>query len=149
MAAHLFVLYYGMMSMITPPIAIAAFAAATLTHADQMKTAVAAVRFGWIAYVIPFLIIASPTLILKGAIVDILIDVATAFIGVWLISFGLMGYFVRPLHPVMRLGFAISGFCAFIPVSAFAGAWGAIIAGIGVGGFLGAREFVCRRREVA
>jgi TRAP transporter 4TM/12TM fusion protein len=149
MAAHLFVLYYGMMSMITPPIAIAAFAAATLTHADQMKTAVAAVRFGWIAYVLPFLIIASPTLIMKGATLDIVIDVATAFIGVWLVSFGLMGYFVRPLDLVMRLGFAVAGIGAFVPIGAFAGASTAIAAGIVLGGLLAGRELIGRRRAAA
>ena len=49
MAAHLFILYFGMMSMITPPVAIAAFAAATLTGEDAMKTGFAAMRFGWFA----------------------------------------------------------------------------------------------------
>ncbi|HUE46786.1 MAG TPA: TRAP transporter fused permease subunit, partial [Aestuariivirgaceae bacterium] len=53
MAAHLFVLYFGMMSMITPPIALAAFAAASIAQADPMKTGVASVKFGWIAFVVP------------------------------------------------------------------------------------------------
>ncbi len=149
MAAHLFVLYYGMMSMITPPIAIAAFAAATLTGADQMKTALAAVRFGWIAYVLPFLIIISPTLIMKGAAVDIIIDVATAFIGVTLVSFGLMGYFVRPLDWPMRLGFVVAGLGAFVPVGGFPGATMAMFAGVALGGALAGRELTGRRRETA
>ena len=149
MAAHLFVLYYGMMSMITPPIAIAAFAAATLTGADQMKTALAAVRFGWIAYVLPLLIIISPTLIMKGAAVDIIIDVATAFIGVTLVSFGLMGYFVRPLDWPMRLGFVVAGLGAFVPVGGFPGATMAMFAGVALGGALAGRELTGRRRETA
>ena len=73
MAAHLFILYFGMMSMITPPVAIAAFAAASLTGADPMRTAFAAVKFGWIAYLIPFLFVFSPNLIMQGATLDIVI----------------------------------------------------------------------------
>ena len=65
-AAHLFILYFGMMSMITPPIALAAFAAAAIAKAPAMATGWAAMRFGWAAYVIPVLFAFSPTLILIG-----------------------------------------------------------------------------------
>jgi TRAP transporter 4TM/12TM fusion protein len=57
--AHLYVLYFGMMSMITPPIALAAFAAASIAHAPAMATGWAAMRFGWSAYVIPVLFVFS------------------------------------------------------------------------------------------
>ena len=66
MAAHMFVMYFGMMSMITPPVAIAAYAAASIAGSDPMKTGWAAVRFGWIAYVIPFLFVGAPSLLLDG-----------------------------------------------------------------------------------
>ncbi len=149
MAAHLFVLYYGMMSMITPPIAIAAFAAASLTRADPMRTALAACRFGWLAYVIPFLIVASPTLIMRGAPTEIAVDVVTAFAGVWLVSVALMGFFVRALGAGARLLFAVAGFTAFIPVAAFAGAAIVTSAGVALGVTLFAWEMIVRRRAVA
>ncbi|MBM3607967.1 MAG: TRAP transporter fused permease subunit, partial [Alphaproteobacteria bacterium] len=60
MAAHLFVLYFGMMSFITPPVAVAAFAAATIAKADPFRTGFTSMRFGWIAYIIPFLFCFSP-----------------------------------------------------------------------------------------
>ena len=148
MAAHLFVLYYGMMSMITPPIAIAAFAAASLTRADPMRTALAACRFGWLAYVIPFLIVASPTLIMRGEAMEIVVDVATAFIGVWLVSVALMGFLVRALGPASRLLFAVTGLAALVPVSAFAGAAIVTAAGVALGVVLSARELILRRRAV-
>ena len=66
MASHMFVMYFGMMSMITPPVAIAAYAAASLAQTDPMKTGWTAVRFGWIAFIIPFLFIRSPSLLLEG-----------------------------------------------------------------------------------
>ena len=148
MAAHLFVLYYGMMSMITPPIAIAAFAAASLTRADPMRTALAACRFGWLAYVIPFLIVASPTLIMRGEWVEIVVDVAAAFVGVWLVSVALMGFLTRPLGPAARLLFAITGFAALVPVSAFDGAAIVTACGVALGVALSAREVILRRRPV-
>ena len=149
MAAHLFVLYYGMMSMITPPIAIAAFAAASLTRADPMRTALAACRFGWLAYVIPFLIVASPTLIMRGAPTEIAVDVVTAFAGVWLVSVALMGFFVRALGAGARLLFAVAGFAALIPVAAFEGAAIVTSAGVTLGVALSAWELIVRRRAVA
>ena len=82
MAAHLFVLYFGMMSMITPPVAIAAFAAASVAGADAMRTGFAAVRFGWSAYVVPFLFIAAPELLMIGDAWHIALAVVTALAGV-------------------------------------------------------------------
>ena len=67
LAAHLFVLYFGMMSMITPPVALAAYAAANLAGADPWRTGLYAVRLGWTAYIVPFLFVASPALLLIGA----------------------------------------------------------------------------------
>ena len=145
MAAHLFVLYFGMMSMITPPVAIAAFAAASLTRADPMKTGFAAVRFGWLAYVIPFMFVLSPSLLMQGTVGDVLIATATASIGVWLISVGLIGYFVRPLNFLPRIGFFVAGLCTMLPAAAFELAIFANIAGVVLAGGVVAAELTLRR----
>ena len=71
LSAHLFVMYFGMMSMITPPVAIAAFAAATLAGAPMMKTGWQAVKYGWSAYLIPFVFIMSPALIMQGGALEV------------------------------------------------------------------------------
>ena len=102
-AAHLFILYFGMMSMITPPVAIAAFAAATLTNSDPMRTGFAAMRFGWLAFVIPFLFIASPSLLMEGTAVEVGLAFVTALGGVWLVSVGLMGHLFRSIGAVFRI----------------------------------------------
>ncbi|HSG54703.1 MAG TPA: TRAP transporter large permease subunit, partial [Paracoccaceae bacterium] len=122
MAAHLYVLYFGMMSMITPPIALAAFAAAGIAQASSLKTGVAAMKFGWSAYVIPVLFAFSPTLILIGAPLEIALAVTTAVLGVWLISAALAGYFASELSPKMRGLFAVLGLLSLVPAGAFAGA---------------------------
>lgn len=117
-AAHMFVLYFGLMSMITPPVAIAAFAAASLSGAKPMETGVTAVRMGWIAYVIPFVFVLSPSLLCQGELSDIIIATITAFAGVWIASCGLIGYLFGPLSSIMRLLFFLSGILLLLPADA-------------------------------
>ena len=132
-AAHLYVLYFGMMSMITPPIALAAFAAASIAEAPAMATGWAAMRFGWSAYVIPVLFVFSPTLLLIGAPGPIALAVATAGMGVWLVSSALAGFFAGPLSPVMRALFAAAGLMALVPAGAFPGAVVSDVVGVTAG----------------
>lgn len=129
-AAHLFILYLGMMSMITPPIAIAAFAAASIAKASAMKTALASCKFGWSAFIIPFLFAFSPTLILIGDPVDIVFAVATALLGVWMVSAGLSGYFMTRLTSLRRALFIVFGLMALIPAGTFPGAIYVTIVGV-------------------
>jgi TRAP transporter 4TM/12TM fusion protein len=147
MAAHLFIFYFGMMSMITPPVAVAAFAAAAIAKADPMRTGFAAMRFGWTAFIVPFLFVASPSLILIGSPWSILQAVVTAFLGVWLVSIGLAGHFVRPIGWLSRGLFAASGVLALIPAGAFAGGIFTDIVGVGVGVVLLAYELARRPRR--
>lgn len=148
-AAHLYVLYFGMMSMITPPIALAAFAAAGIAKTSAMKTGVAAVKFGWLAYIIPFLFVFSPTLIMIGEPLDIFLATATAGFGVVLVSAALAGYFATRLQPVMRILFGLAGFAALIPSGMFAGAIVTDIVGIVLGCGLIILEMMRARENVA
>ena len=150
MAAHLYVMYFGMMSMITPPVAIAAFAAAGIAAASPMRTGFAAMRFGWTAYIVPFLFVASPSLLLIGEPQSIAIAVTTAVMGVWLVSIALAGYFTRLLTLPMRIFFSVAGLLALIPAGAFPAAVWTDIAGAVLGGVLIARELMASRlREAA
>jgi TRAP transporter 4TM/12TM fusion protein len=119
MAAHLFILYYGMMSMITPPVAIGAFAAASLSGADAMRTGYAAMRFGWTAFVIPFLYVFSGTLILRGNLTHILLDVATAISGIWFVSAAMIGYTTRIIGVLYRALCALAGLALLLPLGLF------------------------------
>ncbi len=80
-AAHLFVLYYGMVSMITPPVAFAALAASGISGASFSATAWAAMRFGWIIYVVPFLFVYAPGLVLVGPAQQVAASLAGVFAG--------------------------------------------------------------------
>jgi TRAP transporter 4TM/12TM fusion protein len=115
--AHLFVLYFGMMSFITPPVAVAAFAAASIAKSDPFRTGFTAMRFGWIAYIIPFLFVYSPELILIGNPGMIAFDIATALVAVWLISAGFVGYALRPIGAGERAAFIAAGTLLLIPLS--------------------------------
>jgi TRAP transporter 4TM/12TM fusion protein len=115
LAAHMFILYFGMMSMITPPIALAAFAAAALSKADAMTIGFAAMRLGWVAYIIPFLFVFAPSLLLIGSTYDIVLNIATAVIGVYVISVAAIGYFTRPLPLAWRAGLMVVGAAALLP----------------------------------
>jgi TRAP-type uncharacterized transport system fused permease subunit len=121
-AAHLYVIYFGMMSMITPPIAIAAFAAAGLVGANPMKTAWASVTFGWSAYIVPVLFVLSPTLLMIGAPLEIGVAAITAAIGIWLVCIAMTGFYQRLLSLPMRLLFGALGLMCMVPAGAFSGA---------------------------
>ncbi len=144
-AAHLFVMYFGMMSMITPPVAIAAYAAAGLANADPLKTGFESVRLGWSAYVVPFLFVLSPTLILQGELGDVTIAVLTAAIGIWLVSIAMVGYFLRPISGLIRLLFILSGLLSLVPANSFNGAQFTDIMGFGMGVVLIGREVLIHR----
>lgn len=117
-AAHLFVLYFGMMSMVTPPVAIAAFAAATLAGSGPMATALAAMRFGWPAFVLPFAFVINPALILKGGAAEIALAVLLAIAGVGCVTAAICGWCHRPLRAIERLiAFAIGSCALFWPMA--------------------------------
>src|SRR5207245_1132799 len=86
MAAHMFIMYYGCLSMISPPVAIAAFVAANLAGADANKTGWTAMALGWPWSVLPFLFVFSLTLLMTGHPAAILLDFALASRGIWSIS---------------------------------------------------------------
>jgi len=149
MAAHMFIMYYGCLSMISPPVAIAAFVAANLAGADPNRTGWTAMAFGWTLFVIPFLFVFSGTLLLKGDPLSIAVDVLLAVAGVWFISAAMMGYAMRPLGFVARVSFAVTGLCLFMPASAFgAGRW-INAAGIGLAAAIFVREKAAGRSAVA
>jgi TRAP transporter 4TM/12TM fusion protein len=146
MAAHLFILYYGMMSMITPPVAIGAFAAASLSGADAMRTGYAAMRFGWTAFVVPFLYVFSGTLILRGNLTHILLDVTTAISGIWFVSGAVIGYTTRIVGMLYRALCGLAGFALLIPIGLFSGARYVNILGACLAVVLLFAEVLVRRR---
>jgi TRAP transporter 4TM/12TM fusion protein len=149
MSAHLFVLYFGLLSMISPPVAMAAFAASKLAGSKPMETAVSAVRLGWTAFIIPFMFVLSPTLIMRGSVGQVVLSVVTAGLGVWVASAGFVGYFTRPLPFIPRIGFVAAGLALLVPAQAFHGAMIVEVCGAVVGAICVGHELITARSRKA
>jgi TRAP transporter 4TM/12TM fusion protein len=147
MAAHMFIMYYGCLSMISPPVAIAAFVAANIAGADPNKTGWVAMAFGWTLFVIPFLFVFSLTLLMKGDFVSIAVDVALAVAGVWFIAAAMMGYSLRALSIPDRVLYCIAGVCTFMPANTLGAARWINVAGVVAALALLARERYLRARS--
>ena len=136
LAAHMFILYFGMMSMIPPPIALAAFAAATISEGGPMKTGLEAMRLGWVAYVIPMLFIFSPALLMQGSLVEIAIAFTVTVIGVYFISVSIVGYFKQKLNALIRWSLLIAGAFAMLPSSILDLSYAPMVLSVVAGGAL-------------
>jgi TRAP transporter 4TM/12TM fusion protein len=121
LAAHMFVLYYAIISNITPPVSLAAYAAASLAGTNLWSTGLKAFILAASGFVIPFLFIKEPALLLQGSVAEIVIASVIAIIVVTSLSLALFGFLLRKLSmltrvllfsiPVMTLGsYYISGF---------------------------------------
>ena len=146
MAAHLFILYFGMMSMVTPPVALCAFTAAALTGTSAMVTAMQAMKLAWTAFIIPFVFVFAPSLLMIGEPVEIVLNVATAAVGVYLISVAVVGYFTRPISWLGRLILVAAGCAALTPLTATTLGVAIEAGGIAVGGLLLVYERMAVRR---
>lgn len=120
---HMFILYWSMLSYITPPVAIGAFAAATIAKAKPMQTAIEAMRMGGVIYLLPFFFVVSPALLMQGPSDVVLMTFGSALMGVFLISCaaqrwligvgsypdGTVGFILRMLTLASGLAFALPG----------------------------------------
>ncbi len=120
-AAHMFLLYFGMLSMITPPVALASFTAATMAGAEAMKTGWQAFRMGWVAYLIPFVMVFEPGLVMQAAPADIIWQLIGALVGVWFATGAIYGYLTRSLGLMERV---LLGMIALAGILPFSLGWG-------------------------
>jgi TRAP transporter 4TM/12TM fusion protein len=133
-AAHMFILYLGMMSFVTPPVAIAAFFAANLAGADPMRTGWISMRFSWTAYIVPFIFVFSPSLLLQSTSwMETTYSITMAIIGVWFVSAGMVGYGLRLMSTWLRTASVTSGALLLLPLGmagwvVYANVLGAVLA---------------------
>jgi TRAP-type uncharacterized transport system fused permease subunit len=105
LAVHLFVFYFGVLSAITPPVALAAFAAAPLADANPMKVSLVAVRLALIGFLVPFMFIYNPSLLLVTEgfnMPDLIWGMTRMLLVVWALSSGFAGYGAAHLGPLAR-----------------------------------------------
>ena len=101
-AAHMFVFYSCLLSAITPPVALAAYAGAAIAEADVMKTGVIAAMLGFVKYVVPYVFVYNAALLMEGPTPFIIFSFITAFLGTIFMSAALSGYLLTKLSPLLR-----------------------------------------------
>jgi TRAP transporter 4TM/12TM fusion protein len=100
MAAHLYIFYFGMLCMVTPPVSFAAYAGAAIAKADPMKTGWTAWTFALAGFLLPYMFVYNNSLLLMGSVMNILFSVLTSMIGVICLGAGIIGYVLKktPAH---------------------------------------------------
>ncbi len=115
LAAHLFIFYFGCMSLVTPPVALAAYAAAVIAKADYWKTGWEASRLGIVGYIVPFIFVYQPALLLKGSAGEVLLAAATAIIGTIALAGAMSGFFFGSIFQWQRALLAVGAVTLIYP----------------------------------
>lgn len=130
MAAHLFPFYFAIVSAITPPVAVAAYAAAGLSGASPWSTGVTALRLAIPALAIPFIFVTQPELLIMGDPISILVTLATTIAGIVLLAAAVDGYLLRRATILERIIMTVAAVGFFLPI----GPWNLV--GLGLGGLV-------------
>ncbi|ERP92528.1 hypothetical protein Q669_31915 [Labrenzia sp. C1B10] len=126
LVAHLFIFYFAVMSAITPPVALAAYAGSALAGSDPVKTSVESFRIGLAAFVVPYMFFFSPAMLLNGNWFEISHVAITAIAGVYLLSCAVQGWFFGHPGMVVRVGLLVGG------LTMIAGGWVTDTIGLGI-----------------
>ena len=130
LTAHFFVFYYGCISTITPPVALAAYVAGGIAGANINKVGWTAAAYAITSFVLPFAFMFGPGLLLSGSILQNIVAVVTGFAGIGAVAAGVTGSLLQPINALTRLVVGVSGLCLLIqgPVTAAIGAVGLAVA---------------------
>lgn len=139
LTAHFFVFYFAVMSAITPPVALAAYAGAALSGSDPMKTSVESFKIGLAAFVVPFMFFYSQAMLMQGSWLEILHVFLTASLGIYMLAAAVQGWFFGALGLPLRLLLLIAA------LSMISGGLISDLIGLVVGGSL----FAYQRRFVS
>ncbi len=124
LVAHFFVFYFAVVSAITPPVALAAYAGAAIAGSEPMRTSVASFRVGLAAFIVPFMFFYSPGLLMEAAWYEVMRNALTALIGVYMLAGAVQGWFLGPIGAIARLVLLSGALCMI------AGDWRTDIAGV-------------------
>jgi TRAP transporter 4TM/12TM fusion protein len=149
MAAHMYVMYFGMLSMITPPVAIAAYAAANIARVSGWTTGWVAVVVGWSTFFIPLLFVVEPSLLMDGTPGQIAWNLFRNLLGIYIGTAGIVGFAFTRLSVRMRVLMGVAAAAILMPPGAFPGAelldWAGLATALVVVGFDFTRSRSARR----
>ena len=132
-AAHMFAFYFGVVSTITPPVALASFAGAAIAKSPPMATAVESSKVGIAKYIVPFAFIYNPSLLMEGSYWISLYSLLSVLLAYWSMTLGLEGYLNKPLNVYTRIIAFISSILLLLPpLSIFYGVSGFLLNGVGL-----------------
>lgn len=115
LAAHLFILYYTVVGLITPPVCVATYAAASIAESKPFITGFSAMKLGFVAILLPFVFVVKPQLLLFGSFNEIVSILLFTLIGILSISASFEGYiFNTNLKHLVRIGLLVCGFVCFL-----------------------------------
>jgi TRAP transporter 4TM/12TM fusion protein len=115
MAAHLYIFYFGMLCMVTPPVSFAAYAGAALAKADPMKTGWTAWIFAFAGFLLPYMFVYNNSLLLMGSAIEIIFSIITGIIGVICLGSGIIGYLIEKTTLYERFLVFAAAFLLIIP----------------------------------
>ena len=115
LCAHMFVLYYGCICVITPPVALASYTAAGISGASPSKTGWTSFRIGITAFIVPFIFVYQPVMLMYGTMPEIILCTVTSMLGCWGIAAAIEGWVTTALNPAERILFAASGLMLMVP----------------------------------
>jgi len=115
LTAHMFVFFYGCVSTITPPVALASYVAAGIAGAEMNKVGWTAFSYGLTCYLLPFIFFYGPPLLMDGSVVTVLLAAISGLVGVFCIASFVIGYLKSPLNLLDRVGMAIAGVLLLLP----------------------------------
>jgi TRAP transporter 4TM/12TM fusion protein len=127
--AHLFIVYIASMSAITPPVAVAAFAAASIAKANPVRIAIVACRVAMVAFILPFVFIYQPALLMVGSVWQIIVAAGAVALGVLALNAAIEGYFLVMLDMAKRALLFAAGVCLFLPIETAQIAGALVLAG--------------------
>jgi TRAP transporter 4TM/12TM fusion protein len=115
LVAHMFIFYYAIVSAITPPVALASFAAAGMAKADPWRTSLIALKLGLATFIVPFMFFVSPLLLAQGDLLPVLGVLATASLGVVMLACATEGWLVGALGLLPRALLLAGAVCLIVP----------------------------------
>ena len=115
LSANMFVFYFGIMAQITPPVCLASYTAAGIAGADSLKTGFTGFMYALVAFLVPFVFVYNPELLLMGTPAEIAKATAILFFGTYLLAGAISGYMVAPLNKFNRGILFIGALCMIAP----------------------------------
>ena len=110
LTAHLYVFFFGCISTITPPVALASYVSAGIADADINKVGWTAFKYGLVSFILPYMFVYGPALLLQGSVVEVITSVLVSIVGVYVLSISIVGYFKSNINTVYRAILFVGGF---------------------------------------